>query len=263
VPDYAQDITPQSIVDLLSKEVNILFALGQKQTMLTSLASEFSLILPPPGTPLVSHFPHRSEPATVIPISPRPHPVLKSSSKANPIWFTGSAHALGQNPLLVPFLHAPPESFATDTETDAGADSLVDAADRGGEGLWAGSQLSVATGFQARSGARATWVGGVRLFSNDFIRKTDEAGAVSGNGAFVKDLAAWTFQESLVLRVDSVTHHKVGETEPREHYTINDEIVSTLPLMVLTGFADTMHRPTRLTSRYMTPRLGLGSRTRI
>ena len=47
----------------------------------------------------------------------------------------------------------------------------MDAAEKGGEGLWAGSQLSVVTGFQARGGARATWVGGVELFSDAYAMK--------------------------------------------------------------------------------------------
>ena len=78
--------------------------------------------------------------------------------------------SLGNNPLLVPILHAPAESFAA--EVDGGyADSIVDASERGGEGLWAGSQLSVVTGFQTINGARVTWVGGVDMFSDELAQK--------------------------------------------------------------------------------------------
>lgn len=78
--------------------------------------------------------------------------------------------SLGNNPFLVPILRAPPQSFAA--EIDGGSpDSIVDAAERGGEGLWAGSQLSVVTGFQALNGARVTWVGGVDLFSDELAQK--------------------------------------------------------------------------------------------
>lgn len=42
----------------------------------------------------------------------------------------------------------------------------------------------------------------------------------------MQDVAAWTFQESLALRLDGVTHHREGETEPRETYTTNDRVVS-------------------------------------
>ena len=51
------------------------------------------------------------------------------------------------------------------------------------------------------------------------------SGAKSGNEQFALDIASWTFQESLVLRIDSTTHHLVNETAPREHYTINENIV--------------------------------------
>ena len=167
---YAQDITPQSLVSLLGKNTNLLIALSSKQTPLTTLAAEFSLTLPPPGTPLISHFPERDEPKTVIPV-----PVTSSSnvltSKLPPVWFSGVPFAYQSNPLLVPILNAPAESFASDSESNSGADSLVEASEKGGEGLWAGSQLGLVAGFQAVGGARATWVGGVELFSDEFIQK--------------------------------------------------------------------------------------------
>ena len=47
----------------------------------------------------------------------------------------------------------------------------------------------------------------------------------SGNREFTRDVAAWTFQESNVLRIDSVEHSRVNETLPGETYTINDQVV--------------------------------------
>ena len=156
-------------MSLLEKGTNLLLALSQKQNLVNSLASEFSLILPPPQTPLVSHFPEREEPATVIPVTPQPNIIVNPG--LSPVWFTGIPAALGNNPLLFPILRAPAESFASDAAVDSGADSVLEAADRGGEGFWAGSSLSLVTGFQTRDGARVTWVGGVELFSDDFAKK--------------------------------------------------------------------------------------------
>lgn len=169
--DLAQDLTPQALVSLLSKGTNLLLALSpKKQTVINSLASEFSLILPPPGTPLLSHFPKRDTPATVVPVSPASsNPIL--SSTRSPVWFSGVPFAYSPNPLLVPILNAPAESFAADTTSDAGSDAIVESADKGGEGLWAGSQLELVTGFQTTNGARATFVGGVEMFSDEFIQK--------------------------------------------------------------------------------------------
>ncbi|KAI0927947.1 hypothetical protein AcW2_004113 [Taiwanofungus camphoratus] len=221
---YSQDLTPQSLVSLLSQNTNLLLALSPKQTPLTSLAAEFSLILPPPGTPLVSHFPERDTPATVIPVSvPSSHPVL--TSNLPPVWFSGVPFAYGSNPLLVPILNAPPESFAADSDRDSGADAIFDSAEKGGEGLWAGSSLGLVAGFQALGGARVTWVGGIELFSDDFANKEIAKGIKSGNAQFAADVATWTFQESSVLRIDSVMHHRVNETHPRDTYTTNDHVV--------------------------------------
>jgi len=223
---YAPDITPQSLVTLLEGKTNLLLALGPKQTPLTSLASEFSLILPPPGTPLISHFPKRDTPASVIPIDvPSSHPILTPGTP--PIWFSGIPHAVGSNPLCFPILHAPAESFAADSTEDSSADTLVDAADKGGEGLWAGSSMAVVSGFQTKDGARVAWVGGVELFSDAFARKELSKGKASGNAQFAQDIAAWTFQESMVLRIDSTSHHRVNETSSPEVYTTNDKIVYT------------------------------------
>ncbi|KAF8216306.1 oligosaccharyl transferase beta subunit [Mycena galopus ATCC 62051] len=222
--NFAKDITPQSLVELVSGGTNLLIGLSSKQTPLSSLASEFSLILPPPSTPLLSFFPERKDPPSVIPI-PAPASSLIVSPNTAPVWFSGVPFALGNNPLLVPILNAPPESFAADSE--GGADVLVDAAEKGGEGLWAGSQLSVAAGFQAVGGARVTWVGGVDMFSDKFFKKEVSKGVKSGNAEFARDLTAWAFQESLVLRIDSTTHHLVNTTAPLDQYTTNDNIVFT------------------------------------
>jgi oligosaccharyltransferase complex subunit beta len=164
------DLSPQNLIDLLSKDVNLLITLSPKQTSLSLLAAEFNLIIPPPGTPLVSHFPERAEPATVIPVDV-PKTLTFVSSDIPPVWFSGIPHALGNNPLLVPILHAPAESFATDTSEDTGAASAVDAADKGGEGLWAGSSMGLVSGFQTLAGSRVVFAGSVSLFSNEYANE--------------------------------------------------------------------------------------------
>jgi len=193
----------------------------------------------------MSYFPKREEPASLIPISPseidKSNNIL--SKGISPIWFSGAPHALANNPLLVPILHAPLESFGSDVDGGT-ADAIVEAADKGGEGLWAGNQLGVVTGFQTLDGARVTWLGGVNTLSNEYIQKDISKlvyfcsvcfllqltvpfrGVKSGNAQLARDLVAWTFQEKLVLRIDKVEHHKINATEPSEQYTVNDQLVS-------------------------------------
>ncbi|KAG6815585.1 hypothetical protein H0H87_000342 [Tephrocybe sp. NHM501043] len=220
--NFAKDVTPQSLVQLLGKKTNLLIALSPKQTPLSSLAAEFSLTLPPPGTPLVSYFPEREGSPSVIPVAVQANSVVPSNLQ--PVWFSGVPHSIGNNPLLVPILHAPAESFAS--ETDGGSpDALVDATERGGEGLWAGSQLGLVTGFQTLDNSRVTFVGGADVFSDEYALKEISRDVPSGNAEFVREVAAWTFQESQVLRVERTTHHLVNGTEPLEQYTTNDNIV--------------------------------------
>ncbi|CAK5273944.1 unnamed protein product [Mycena citricolor] len=217
---YGKDITPQSLIDLASSGTNLILTLSQKQTPLASLAAEFNLILPPPSTPLVSFFPEREEPLTVVPV---PVPASHIVSSNTPVWFSGVPHAQGNSPQLVPILKAPAESFAADV--DSGADAIADTVEKGGEGLWAGSQLGLVTGFQVAGGARVSWVGSAEMFSNDFATKPVTKGVESGNAQFLRELVAWTFQESLVLRIDSTSHHLVNASEPLELYTTNDNLV--------------------------------------
>ncbi|KAH9926096.1 dolichyl-diphosphooligosaccharide-protein glycosyltransferase [Fomitopsis serialis] len=188
---------------------------------------EFSLVLPPPGTPLISHFPERDTPATVIPVEVlSSSPVLSGSLP--PVWFSGVPFAFNSNPHIVPILNAPAQSFAADSDADSGAEAIVEAADKGGEGLWAGNSLGLVAGFQTLGGGRATWVGGVDLFSDEFAQKPTIDGVKPGNEQFAADVAAWTFQETGMLRIDDATHHRVNETAPGDMYTINDRVTYTM-----------------------------------
>lgn len=211
-----------------------------------SFAPEFGLILPPPNTPLISHFPKRAGPRTIVPISvPSPAPasggspalpILSPEAHGHEVLFAGTPFALGASPQLVPILRAPPQSVATDTARDGEADVLADAAERGGEGLWAGAHLAVLAGFQTRAGARVVWAGGVEMFGDALAtadaakqtKKAAQAGAAANVNTLVAlDVAAWAFQERAVLRIEGVSHHRVGETQAQERYTTNDVVVRT------------------------------------
>ena len=158
------------------------------------------------------------------------------SSDIPPVWFSGVPHALGNSPYLVPILRAPSESFAADSEDDSGADAVFDASQKAGEGLWAGSQLGLVTGFQTLKNSRVVFTGGVDLFSDEYADKLLPDGKASGNELFAKEVAAWAFQETLALRIDDTTHHRVNELAPPEMYTINDEIVSFVSFLRRVNF---------------------------
>lgn len=55
---------------------------------------------------------------------------------------------------------------------------------------------------------------------------------MSGNERFSQEVVAWAFQETNVLRVESVGHHRANETETPKTYTTNDKVVSLRYLML-------------------------------
>ncbi|KAG9056328.1 oligosaccharyl transferase glycoprotein complex, beta subunit [Serendipita sp. 407] len=194
-------------------------------------ASEFGLILPPPETPLFSHFPPRKGPLTTLEVPlPVDSSVITSGPRTSPILYSGINFGLSTNPMLFSLVSAPPESFATDTTKDDESEILMEASNKGGEGLWAGSAMSVVAGFQTKSGARVVWTGGVEMFSDKFTSGKLHNGDKAGNRGVTRDISKWAFQESNVLRVDEVSHHLVGETEPKEMYTTNDNLVYTMSI---------------------------------
>ncbi|KAG1725004.1 Oligosaccharyltransferase 48 kDa subunit beta-domain-containing protein, partial [Suillus paluster] len=99
--------------------------------------------------------------------------------------------------MLVPILRTLAESFAADSTDESGADAVVNANEKGGEALWAGSQVGPVTVFQTNS--RIVFAGGVQLFSDKYARKELLSGMPSGNSQF-RDVAA-------------VEHHRVNETQ--------------------------------------------------
>ena len=158
---FPSDLNPQSIVDLISRGVNILVALSPSQTPLHSLAAEFGLILPPPQTSLVDHFnAFEKDPSKLILPIPKENTFFPDS-RGGKIIYKGISMAYTPNPALFPILNAPAESYATDNDgsTDKGADAIAASAEKGGEGLWAGSSMGVVSGFVAtthRGAERAT-----------------------------------------------------------------------------------------------------------
>jgi len=95
-----------------------------------------------------------------------------------------------------------------------------------------GKQTVLIAGLQARNNARVVFAGSLEFFSDEFFNSLVEpvsGGSVaSGNEALAKALTSWCFKESGVLRVESITHHRKGEVETPNFYTIKEEAVYTI-----------------------------------
>lgn len=58
-----------------------------------------------------------------------------------------------------------------------------------------------------------------------FYFQGGQKAAKSGNQALSDSLTSWVFKEEGVLRVGKVVHHKAGEKEPPQYYTITENMV--------------------------------------
>jgi len=148
--------------------------------------------------------------------------VLGAKSIEAPILWRGVAQDIEEDsPLLFSILSGYPSSYSF---TESGIAETVQVA---------GKKTVLVSALQARNNARVVLSGSLEMFSdklfNSPVQRYSVAGNAkrfekSGNENFCKQLARWTFQERGILRVKSVSHHRVGETKAPEVYTIKDEI---------------------------------------
>nr|CAB3236718.1 dolichyl-diphosphooligosaccharide--protein glycosyltransferase 48 kDa subunit [Phallusia mammillata] len=97
--------------------------------------------------------------------------------------------------------------------------------------LGVGTSTVLIAGLQARNNARVVFSGSLQMFSDEFltsggkhIAEGSKAFAKSGNEDLVNSLSKWVFQEVGVLRTGKVIHHKVGEADAPEAYTILENV---------------------------------------
>ena len=93
-----------------------------------------------------------------------------------------------------------------------------------------GKSTLLITGLQARNNARVVFSGSIDFFSNEFISAPVQK-SISGskehkshNRALATAISQWVLKEKGVLRVVSVSHYKIGETQSPEAYTVKDNV---------------------------------------
>uniref|UniRef100_A0A0K0G297 Dolichyl-diphosphooligosaccharide--protein glycosyltransferase 48 kDa subunit n=1 Tax=Strongyloides venezuelensis TaxID=75913 RepID=A0A0K0G297_STRVS len=138
--------------------------------------------------------------------------------KNGPLLFKGvGLLAHKENNLVLEIVNGYSTSFSYNPSSKTGKPSI------------AGKDLVLVGGVQSRNNARAVFTGSLEMFSNDYFTSSAQSasggkGQISGNKNFVIELSKWILQENGVLRVASVKHNVVGESEAPEMYTIMDDI---------------------------------------
>ncbi|KAF3919618.1 hypothetical protein ABW20_dc0104131 [Dactylellina cionopaga] len=180
---------------------------GNVPASVNELAGQLEIFIPPKGFGVVSHFdpadaiePEHSTLVLDLPTFPSDTKNYFAGDDASAkLLYKGAGLAIGNSPLVQPILTAPRFAYSYDTKESA---SYAD-----DENIFsAGKQLVLVAGVQTRNNARITFVSGADMFADASFTKVAKNNKMSANRAFAKDVTAWTFKETGVLRVDLVEH---------------------------------------------------------
>ncbi len=138
------------------------------------------------------------------------------------------------SPLLAPILTAPETAYSYNPKEES--ESIEDPFATGG-------QLALITAMQARNSARFTVLGSLEILEDIWfdasVKGIDGKSEKTVNRDFAKQLSAWTFKETGVLRVGKVDHYQIsGLSRKGENasqvgylnpaiYRIKNEVVSS------------------------------------
>ncbi|EIT76341.1 oligosaccharyltransferase [Aspergillus oryzae 100-8] len=234
---FGPSLNPKNIIEFMNKDGNALLALSGKSTTpsaISSLLLELDLHLSTDrSSVVVDHFDYDTLSADEkhdVLVLQRPGQ-LRRDTKA---FFGGEGvlafprtapHTLGDsNPLLAPILRAPATAYSYNPKEDVGSVEDVVAS---------GSQLALVSAMQARNSARFTLLGSVESLQDKWFSATvkapgDGKESETANREFAKQLTAWTFKETGVLKVGKIEHHLAegGELNPKIYRIKNETVFS-------------------------------------
>lgn len=215
-------MSPKNIIDFTNKDGNVLLALSGKSTTpsaISSLLLELDLHLSNDrSSVVVDHFNYDTISASDkhdVLLLQRPGQ-LRPDTKA---FFDGDGvlafpravpQTLGDsNNLIAPVLRAPVTSYSYNPKEETPAAEDITAT---------GSQLALVSAMQARNSARFTILGSVESLEDKWFSASVKAPnggkeTKTVNRAFAKQLTAWTFKETGVLKVGEIKHHLAEERD--------------------------------------------------
>ncbi|KAJ5689167.1 hypothetical protein N7462_003559 [Penicillium macrosclerotiorum] len=215
------NLTPKNILDFMNKDGNIILALSGKastSSAISSLLLEIDIHLSNDRSAVVvDHFNYDTVSAAEkhdVLLLQRPGP-LRPDVKA---FFDGEGvlamprvapQTLGSDSALVaPVLRAPATAYAYNPKEEMPAADDIEAT---------GSQLNIVSAMQARNAARFTVLGSVEALEDKWFSASVKAPngkkTTTVNRDFAKQLTAWTFKETGVLKVGKIEHHLATDGE--------------------------------------------------
>lgn len=238
VEEFGGALSVETITDFIDGGGNVLVA-GSSQSgdALHELASECGFEIDEEGSAVIDHLNYDvsdngyhtkiiADPANLIDA-----PVIVGSKNVNPLLYQGTGLIADvENPLILRLLTASSSAYSYNLNNPikeyphaVGKNTLLIAA------------------LQARNNARVVFSGSLYFFSDEAftspIQKAQggQKYGKSGNEVVATMIAHWVFKESGVIRVASVHHHRVGESEPPAAYTIMDDVIYSIDVQKLVG----------------------------
>lgn len=236
VEEFGGKISKKMILDFIDEGGNLLMATGSKPgVLLREIAVECGVEIDSPGTSpvgsfVIDHFHYdTSDPShSLISVDPEnliDAPIIVGSRKISPLLYKGIGLLVNNsNPLVLRLLTAYSTSYSFDPFADIEKTPHL-----------IGQETTLLAAVQTRNNARAVFSGSLDFFSDaGFLSKISKVDGKeytkSSNEEVVNHLSRWLFKETGVIRVKSVSHHRLNEIEAPIDYTITDMAVFSMEL---------------------------------
>ncbi|KAG7207929.1 hypothetical protein KM043_009518 [Ampulex compressa] len=238
VEEFGGALSVEAITNFIDGGGNVLVA-GSSLTgdALHELASECGIEIDEEGSAVIDHMNFDTSDSgyhtTIVanPLNLIDAPVIVGTKDVPPLLYQGTGLiADAENPLVLRLLSTASSAYSYNPRNAVkeyphavGRNTLLIAA------------------LQARNNARVLFSGSLFFFSDEaFTSPVQKAQGgqkyeKSGNEVVAKAMAQWVFKENGVIRVSSVHHHRVGETEPPSAYTIMDDVIYSITIQKLSG----------------------------
>ncbi|XP_031632277.1 dolichyl-diphosphooligosaccharide--protein glycosyltransferase 48 kDa subunit [Contarinia nasturtii] len=232
VDEFGGDVSVDKITDFIDNGGNVLVASSSKSgEALREFATECGFEVDEDGAAVIDHHHYDISDAgdhTKIVASPEnliSSPLIVGSKNVAPLLYEGTGLlADRENSLVLQVLTADSTAYSYIPEN-----SIKEYPHAVGRGT-----LLIAA-LQARNNARVVFSGSLFFFSDKaFTSGVSKYGGKfyekSGNQEVATAISKWVFGEVGRLRVVNIEHHKVGETEAPQAYTIIDPVVYTISI---------------------------------
>ncbi|KAK2586779.1 hypothetical protein KPH14_011806 [Odynerus spinipes] len=238
IEEFGGALSVEAITDFIDGGGNVLVA-GSSQSgdALRELASECGFEIDEEGASVIDHMNYDvsdngyhtmvvADPSNLIDAS-----VIVGSKNIPPLLYEGTGLiADADNPLLLRLLTAASSAYSYNPNNPIKEYPHA-----------VGKNTLLIGALQARNNARVLFSGSLFFFSDEAFTKPvqkvqgGQKYEKSGNREVAKAMTQWVFKENGVIRVSAVHHHKVGETQPPQAYTVKDDVVYSIDVEKLSG----------------------------